>query len=83
MAFGGGYLNTGFTGTILATGKTFTHGLGTTPDFVFVMPQTSSTGAAGRLYGVLTFNSQICTICGPADGCEITILVQKLHSIIG
>lgn len=82
MAFGGGYLNTGFTGTILATGKTFTHGLGTTPDIVYVMPQTGSLGS-GVPYGVLTFNSQICTICGPADGAAVTILVQKLHSIIG
>ncbi len=80
MAFGGGYLNTGFTGTILATGKTFTHGLGTTPDMVYIMPQTYTNG---NNYGVLTFNSQICTICGGQDGAAVTILVQKLHSIIG
>lgn len=75
-----GYLATIFTGTVLQTGKTFTHALGTTPDFIYVTPETTAVGTAPF---VLTFNSQIVNVGGPADGGAVRVLVQKLHSIDG
>ncbi len=78
-----GILATIFTGTILATGKTFTHALGTTPDMIQVQPETTLTDTLIAPYFVSTFNSQICTIGGPVDACEVRVLVQRLHSIIG
>jgi len=75
-----GYLATIFTGTVLQTGFTFTHGLGTLPDMVFVQPETTAVGTAPF---VLTFNNTICVIGGPADSGAVRVLVQRLHSIIG
>jgi len=76
----GGVLTTIFTGTILETGKTFAHGLGTLPDMVLVQPETN---ADGTPYNVLTFDSQNCVIGGPADDAAVRVLVIRLHSLIG
>lgn len=77
-----GVLTTIFTGTILATGKTFTHGLGTTPDMVIVQPETNASGTNTPPYFVATFNNTTCTIGGPADSAAVRILVWRLHSIL-
>lgn len=79
----GGTLTTIFTGTILATGKTFTHGLGTTPDMVLVQPETTLTDTLIAPYFVSTFNATTCTIGGPVDAAEIRVLCQRIHSIVG
>lgn len=79
----GGVLATVFTGTILATGKTFTHGLGTTPDFVYVTPETDAATTNSPAYFVSTFDTQVCVVGGPLDDCEVRIHVQRLHSIVG
>jgi hypothetical protein len=76
----GGVLTTIFTGTLLATGKTFTHGLGTLPDMVFVQPETNAIVSSPF---VLTFDNTICVVGGGADDDEVRVLVQRLHSIIG
>jgi len=76
----GGILTTILTGTILATGKTFTHGLGTLPDMILVQPETAG-GVTN--HHVTTFGTQTCTIGGPADGMAVRALVIRLHSIIG
>lgn len=76
----GGVLNTVFVGTVLQTGKTFTHGLGTDVDFIYVSPETIQTGTGPF---VLTFNSQICVIGGPADGSQVRVHVKRFHSIVG
>ena len=78
-----GVLATIFTGTILATGKTFTHALGTTPDMIQVQPETNLSATNGVPYHVVTFNNTICVVGGPVDASEIRVLVQRLHSIIG
>ncbi len=78
-----GVLSTIFTGTILATGKTFTHGLGTLPDMVQVQPETNASATNGAPYHVTTFGTQTCTIGGPVDASAVRVLVQRLHSIIG
>lgn len=75
-----GYLQTVFTGTVLQTGKTFTHGLGTLPDFVYVTPETVAVGTAPF---VLTFDTQICVVGGPADNGAVRIHVRRIHSITG
>jgi len=73
-------LATIITGTVLATGKTFTHGLGTTPDVV--IPIGSVLHTTNPLY-VSTFNSQIFVIGGAADGIAFRAIAIKLHSIVG
>lgn len=77
-------LSTIITGTILATGKTFTHGLGTTPDIVIVTPETNAGDSTADVAGffVSTFNSQIMVVGGVVDASEFRALVIKLHSII-
>jgi len=72
-------LSTIITGTILATGKTFTHGLGTTPDIV--IPVNNALATTNPLF-VTAINSQTFRIGGGADGDAFTALVIKLHSII-
>ena len=69
-----------FTGTVLQTGKTFTHALGTLPDMIFVQPEDDQTGTAPF---VLTFNTQICVVGGPADSAAVRVYVQRVHSLIG
>jgi len=73
-------LSTVITGTVLATGKTFTHGLGTTPDFIHVQNEHGSTGASIGGMAVHTFNTQIMVIAGVADGATFRALVIKIHS---
>ena len=74
-----GVLTTVMTGlTILATGKTFTHGLGTLPDFITVTPKQTSTNQCF----VITFGATTVTIAGPIDGLTVDVLVQRLHTII-
>jgi len=75
-------LATIITGTILATGKTFTHALGTTPDIVIPIGETNASATNVPPYSVLTFDTQTCTIAGPADGAQVRVLVWKLHSVI-
>lgn len=75
-----GYLQTVFTGTILATGKTFTHGLGTTPDMIYFMSVTTT--LTGQFF-VTTFGNTTVTIGGPVDAAPFTCLVQRIHSITG
>lgn len=74
-------LSTVITGTILATGKTFAHGLGTTPDIVIPVSETSALGSAQELF-VSTFDQTNVVIGGPIDDAEVRIFVQKIHSII-
>ena len=75
-----GYLQTVFTGTILATGKTFTHGLGTTPDMIYFMTVTST--LLGPMF-VVTFGATTVTVGGIVDAAPFTCLVQRIHSITG
>lgn len=72
-------LSTIITGTILATGKTFTHGLGTTPDVV--LPIHTGSAATAALF-VAASDSQTFRIGGAIDGLAFQALVSKLHSII-
>lgn len=75
-------LITVITGTILATGKTFTHGLGTTPDFITVTGESTASATNVPPYSVLTFGTQTMTIAGPADSAAFRAKVEKIHSII-
>jgi len=79
-------LMTVLTGTILATGKTFTHGLGTTPDYCLAVPEgaavTSGTFVYGNAVGVQTFGATTVTVGGVIDGSAVRIICQKIHSII-
>lgn len=72
-------LATIITGTILATGKTFSHSLGTTPDIIIVIPENNT---ATQQFNVLTFNSNNFTVQGALDALAFRALVIKLHSII-
>jgi hypothetical protein len=79
-------LMTVLTGTILATGKTFTHSLGTTPDICFAVPEqasvTSGTFVYGNAVGVATFDATTVRVGGVIDGTAVRIVCQKIHSII-
>jgi|GEM_PF-5414570 len=72
-------LSTIISGTILATGKTFTHGLGTTPDVV--LPIYTGSAATAALF-VAASDSQTVRVGGSLDGLAFQALVIKLHSII-
>lgn len=72
-------LATIITGTILATGKTFTHGLGTTPDHISVI--NSALATTNPLF-VSTYDSQTFVVGGSADSAGFRALVIKLHSLI-
>jgi hypothetical protein len=76
-----GYLCTIFTGTVDTVGKLFTHALGTTPDMVFVQPETIVVGTTN--FAVTAFGTQTCTLTGPVDGAAVRVLVQRLHTILG
>ena len=75
-------LMTVITGTILATGKTLTHGLGTTPDFCIPILESDTSATNSRNPSILTFNSQTVTVMGPVDGASVRVVCQKMHSII-
>jgi hypothetical protein len=66
-------LLTAFNGTILATGKTFTHGLGTTPDDVSVTDLSGTGGTWGMAPSVLTYDANTITVAGRVDGATVRI----------
>jgi len=76
-------LMTVITGTILATGKTLTHGLGTTPDYCTPIDESGTGGTWGMSPSILTFNSQTVTVAGRVDGASVRVVCQKIHTIIG
>jgi hypothetical protein len=69
------------TGTILATGKTFTHGLGTTPDICVAQLEEDTSGTNARGAFVSTFGTQTVTVGGPVDGAAVRVLCKRIHSI--
>jgi hypothetical protein len=75
-------LKTVFTGTILATGRTLTHGLGTTPDYCLAIDETGTGGTFGMAPSVLTFGSQTVTVAGRVDGASVRVVAEKMHSIV-
>lgn len=72
-------LSTIITGTILATGKTFTHALGTTPDVI--QAEYTGSAATGALF-MVNSNSQVFCLGGSLDGLAFKAVCIKLHSII-
>lgn len=74
-----GQFSTIITGTVLATGKSFTHGLGTTPDFVFAVPSQAS---CTQPIGVLTYDQTYVVLTSALDGTAFRCLVMKLHSLV-
>jgi hypothetical protein len=77
-----GYLQTLFTGTVAAAGLVNTHALGTTPDFIHIMPTNTTFGPALPFYAVTTFNTITCTLVGPAT-VTARVFVRRLHTITG
>jgi hypothetical protein len=70
-------LVTVITGTILATGKTLTHGLGTTPDFISVTLESDTSGTNVRECSILTFGANTVTVAGPVDGAAVRIKCEN------
>lgn len=75
-------LMTAFVGTILATGRTLTHALGTTPDYCSVIDETGTGGTWGMAPSIITFGSQTVTVAGRVDGASVRVVCQKIHTII-
>ena len=75
-------LQTVITGTILATGKTLTHGLNTTPDICIPVLESDTSATNSRNPSILTFNSNTVTVMGPVDGAAVRVWCIKIHSIL-
>lgn len=71
-------LATVVTGTILATGKTFSHGLGVTPDAVIPILESDTSGTNVRGISILTFGATTFTVMGPVDGASFRVLALNL-----
>ena len=75
-------LKTVFTGTILATGKTFSHSLGTTPDICIAVDEAGTGGTWGMSPSIITFDQTNVTVAGRVDGAAVRVVCEKMHSIV-
>lgn len=70
-------LVTAFNATILATGRTVTHNLGVTPDFISVLDMTGTGGTWGMSPSVITYNATTVTIAGRVDGATVRVKCEN------